>query len=70
VASQSEQNNTGVSNYNQHCRETQSVVCDLAILVDHISQALKNYPTSIRDKTEALFGISVETGEVACAVVI
>jgi hypothetical protein len=61
---------TGVSDYDQHCREIQSVVCDTSISVDHTLQALKNYPTSIRDKTEALFGILVKTGKVACAVVI
>ena len=38
--------------------------------VDHTFQALKNYSTSIRDKAEALFGISVKAGKVACAVVV
>jgi hypothetical protein len=70
LASQSELSNTGVSNYDQHCREIQSVICDISILADPTFQALKNFPTSIRDKTYALFGISVETGEFACAVVV
>jgi hypothetical protein len=39
-------------------------------LVDHTFQALKNDPTSIQDKTEALFRISVETGKVACTIVL
>jgi hypothetical protein len=70
VASRSKLTDTGVSDYDRHCREIQSVVCDTSISVDHTFQALKNYPTSIRDKAEALFGISVETGEVACAIVV
>jgi hypothetical protein len=70
LASRSSLTDTGVSDYDRHRREIQSVVCDTSISVDHTFQALKNYPTSIRDKTEALFGISVETGEVACAVVV
>ena len=70
LASRSELSNTGVADYDQHCREIQSVVCDTSISVDHTFQALKNYPPSIQDKTEALFGISVKTGEVACAVVV
>jgi hypothetical protein len=70
LASHSKLSNTGVAGYDQHRREIQSVVCDTSILVDHTFQALKNYPPSIRDKTEALFGISVETGEVACAIVV
>jgi hypothetical protein len=70
VASRSELSDTGVSDYDRHRREIQSVVCETSISVDHTFQALKNYPTSIRDKTEALFGISVETGKVACAIVV
>jgi hypothetical protein len=70
VTSRSQLSDTGVSDYDRHRREIQSVVCDTSISVDHTFQALKNYPRSIRDKTEALFGISTETGEVACAVVV
>jgi hypothetical protein len=49
---------TGVS---QHCLKIQSVVCDTTIWVDHTFQVHKNYPTSVRDKAEALCRISVET---------
>jgi hypothetical protein len=58
LVSWSQLSNAGVSNYDWHHREIQSVACDTTILVDHTFQTLKNYPpTSIRDKTEALFGI-------------
>jgi hypothetical protein len=70
LASRSSLTDTGVSNYDQHQQEIQSVVCDTSFSVNHTFQALKNYPPSIRDKMEALFGISVETGEVAWTVVV
>jgi hypothetical protein len=70
LASSSLLSDTGVSNYDRHCQEIQSAVCDTSISVNHTFQALKNYPLSIRDKMEALFGISVKTGKVACAVVV
>jgi hypothetical protein len=70
MAAGSKLTDTAVSDYDRHRREIQSVGCDTSMSTDHTFQALKNYPTSIRDKAEALFGISVETGEIACAVVV
>jgi hypothetical protein len=70
VASRSSLTDTGVSNYDRNQREAQNVGGDTSLSIDHTFDALKNYPSSIRDTAAALFGISTETGEIACAAVV
>ena len=69
-ASASDFNSIKLSDKMRHTREIQSVGCDVSSASDHTFQAIKNYMSALIFGALAIHTITVETGEIASAVIV
>ena len=60
----------GISDHDRHTREIQNVTCSRIIAQDHTHEVTKNYFQRKRIGANALWDVSTETGEIACAVLV